>query len=143
MTLHGAVIPVRHQEASGTLAHGIVKIESVTAHSLATKTWCSMLGCHVAEAENAYVFAFLLQFWLLCRHPVTLKGKYGLENCFLIFYLILWQCLGSRSRESYNLYFMTPLSGAGLCTALVLKTTSYKNFTSEQTQLSDLFLLNM
>ena len=30
----------------------------MTSHSLATKNWCSMLGCQVAEAENAYVFFF-------------------------------------------------------------------------------------
>ena len=27
-------------------------LESVTSHSLATKNWCSMLACQVAEAEN-------------------------------------------------------------------------------------------
>ena len=29
----------------------------MTSHSLAIKNWCSMLGCQVAEAENAYVLA--------------------------------------------------------------------------------------
>ena len=29
-------------------------------HSLATKNWCSMLGCQVAEAKNVYVLASLL-----------------------------------------------------------------------------------
>ena len=31
----------------------------MTSHSLATKNWCSMLGCQVAEAINAYVLASL------------------------------------------------------------------------------------
>ena len=34
----------------------LIGLESATSHSLATKNWCSMLGCQVAEAENVYFF---------------------------------------------------------------------------------------
>ena len=33
----------------------IIGLESATSYSLATKNWCSMLGCQVAEAEHGYV----------------------------------------------------------------------------------------
>ena len=36
-----------------------VGLESVMSHSLATKNRCSMLGCHVAEAENACILVSL------------------------------------------------------------------------------------
>ena len=49
-----------------------IGLENVTSNFLAAKNWCSMLGCQVAEAENAYVLSSLLQFWLLFQHPVRL-----------------------------------------------------------------------
>ena len=38
--------------------YAAIGLESATSHSLATKNWCSMLGCQVAEAENVYVFGY-------------------------------------------------------------------------------------